>query len=241
MRLHFKNNAQGTVVPNRFIENCTGAPEKYIAAYLLGLMYAEKNQQIEFGMFCARIGIGENDMIDAFEYWQKRGFAHIINSSELCFEFGDFTDQTEDSLYTERVFNQKLQKIFGSRPALAHEYLKIYDYTDTFGLSKSVVLTLAEYCVLKKGRRVSVAYMDKIAKSWPKTSTSTRKTKHAIRSRRMASPRLVSSASSNGLASHAARPKTRSCFSRSGQTPGASRWRPCSPHAHTLHPQESPA
>jgi DnaD/phage-associated family protein len=166
MRLHFKNNAQGTVVPNRFIESCAGAPEKYIAAYLLGLMYAEKNQQIEFGMFCARLGIEENDVIDVFEYWQKRGFAHIINSSDLCFEFGDFTDHTEDSLYTERAFNQKLQKIFGSRQLSPHEYLKIYDYTDTFGLSKSIVLALVEYCVMKKGRRVSVGYMDKVAKSW---------------------------------------------------------------------------
>ena len=168
MRLHLKNNADSTAVPNRFIQNCAGAPDKYIASYLLGLMYSSRGEDIDFGMFCARLDMKEIDVIHAFEYWHKKGLAHVINGEHFCFEFGDFSahKHEEDDLYTERAFNQKLQKIFGSRQLSPHEYLKIYDYTDTFGLGKKVVLALAEYCVAKKGRRVSISYMDKVAKTW---------------------------------------------------------------------------
>ena len=173
MQLHLKNNAQSTAVPNRFIKSCAGAPENYIAAYLLGLMYSSTQESIDLSMFCARLGMSESGVIDAFEYWQKKGFARIINSDQFCFEFGDLAAYAEDNLYTERDFNQKLQKLFGSRQLSPHDYLKIYDYTDTFGLDKKVVLALAEYCIAKKGRRVSISYMDKVAKTWAEESIDT--------------------------------------------------------------------
>ncbi|MGI5848629.1 MAG: DnaD domain protein [Christensenellales bacterium] len=166
MQLQLKNNTKSTAVPNRFIECCPGAPEKYTASYLLGLMYCSTNQDIDFGMFCARLGMSEREVIEAYEYWQKKGFARIVNTEKLCFEFGMFNLDKQEDIYTEREFNQKLQNIFGSRQLSPHEYLKIYDYTDMFHLPKKVVLILAEYCVLMKGRRVSISYMDKVAKSW---------------------------------------------------------------------------
>ena len=167
MQLQLKNNSNSTTVSNRFIECSLNAPEKYTASYLLGLMYASNDQDIDIAKFCTRLGMSENEVIEAYEYWQKRGFARIINGDRICFEFGDFiSDKPADDIYTEREFNQKLQRIFGSRQLSPHEYLKIYDYTDMFGLPKKVVLTLAEYCTLKKGKRVSISYMDKVARSW---------------------------------------------------------------------------
>ena len=165
MNLFLKNDTKSTSVPNKFIECSLSAPEKYTQAYLLGLMYSSINQDVDFDLFCSRLGMGRQEVMESYEYWQRKGFARIINSDDFCLEFGDFNKYEED-LYTEREFNQQLQSIFGSRQLSPHEYLKIYDYTDMFGLSKKVVLLLAEYCVLMKGRRVSIAYMDKVARSW---------------------------------------------------------------------------
>ena len=167
MQLQLKNNQKNTIVPNEFIERCIGAPKQYTAAFLLGLMYSQKNEEIELGSFCARLGMSEGEVITIFEYWQRKGFARIINSDILCFEFGVFRHgKKDDDIYTESEFNKQLQKIFGSRQLSPHEYLKIYDYTDMFNLIKKVVLKLVEYCVLMKGTRVSISYMDKVAKSW---------------------------------------------------------------------------
>ena len=167
MQLQLKNNARSTAVPNRFIECCADAPDKYIAAYLLGLMHASNHQALDRDLFCARLGLNWDEVLAAFEYWQKKGFARIINGAQFSLEFGEFTrEPAGEELYTEREFNQRLQELFGSRQLSPHEYLKIYDYTDIFRLPKKVVLRLAEYCIALKGRRVSVAYMDKVAQSW---------------------------------------------------------------------------
>jgi DnaD/phage-associated family protein len=165
MNLFLKNDTNNTVVPNKFIESSLNAPEKYTQVYLLGLMYSSINQDIDFDMFSARLDMSRQEVMESYEYWQRKGFVRIINSDDFCLEFGDF-NKYEDDLYTEREFNRQLQGIFGSRQLSPHEYLKIYDYTEIFRLPKKVVLLLAEYCVLMKGRRVSIAYMDKVARSW---------------------------------------------------------------------------
>lgn len=166
MQLQLKNDSKSTAVPNRFIECCLKAPDKFTETYLLTLMYASNNKETNFEMLCARLGMNQHELMDAFMYWQEKGLARIVNTDNcIAFELGDFIRPEED-LYTEREFNQKLQAIFGSRQLSPHEYLKVYDYTDMFGLPKPVVLLLAEYCVLLKGRRVSIAYIDKVARSW---------------------------------------------------------------------------
>ena len=166
MLLRLKNHNQSTLVPNRFIESCIGAPEKYIETFLLGLLYASEGS-VDSEMLCARLNIGMAEVTDAMEYWQKKGFVRIINKKEFCLEFGDFMPQSSgDTLYTEREFNRALQELFGSRQLSPHDYLRIYDYTDTFGLPKSVVLKLVEYCISLKGRRVSISYIDKVAQTW---------------------------------------------------------------------------
>lgn len=172
MQLQLKNDTKSTSVPNRFIECCLSAPDKYTESYLLGLMYSSANREIDFGVFCARLGMSKQEVMEAYEYWQKKGLARIVNSDKFCLEFGEFGSPS-DELYTEREFNLKLQEIFGSRQLSPHEYLKIYDYTDTFRLPKKVVLLLAEYCVELKGRRVSIAYMDKVAVSWAEENIDT--------------------------------------------------------------------
>jgi len=165
MKLRLKNDTKTTPVPNKFIECSITAPENYTQAYLLGLMYSSNSREADLDFLCAKLNMDRGEIIEAYEFWQKKGFLRIINSDVLCIEFGDFNRYEED-LYTERDFNRQLQDIFGSRQLSPQEYLKIYDYTDMFGLPKNVVLLLAKYCVLMKGRRVSVAYMDKVARSW---------------------------------------------------------------------------
>lgn len=166
MQLQLKNNSKSTAVPNRFIECCLNAPARYTESYLYTLMYSCCNEVCDFDMLCARLGLDQREVMDVFEYWQDKGLARIVNTNNrIGLELGDFCSP-EDDLYTEREFNQQLQTIFGSRQLSPHEYLKIYDYTDTFRLPKKVVLMLAQYCVLLKGKRVSIAYMDKVAKSW---------------------------------------------------------------------------
>ncbi len=138
-------------------------------------MHCQGNETIDLSVFGARLNMREDEIIEAFEYWQKRGFARIQNGECVCLEFGVFTktQETSDDLYTESEFNQKLQGIFGARQLSPHEYIKIYDYTNVFMLPKEVVLSLVEFYVELKGPRISVAYLDKAAKSFAEEEINT--------------------------------------------------------------------
>ncbi len=176
MQLQLKSHTAETLVPNRFIDRCIGAPDKYIQAYLLALKCSASDRQVDFAMLCSRLFMTTEEVLQAFEYWQKQGVARVVNGRSICIEFGDFSapeSRTQEELYTERTFNQTLQSLFGSRQLSPHDYLKIYDYTDTFGLSKKVVLALVEYCIFLKGPRVSIAYLDSVAKTWAEQQINT--------------------------------------------------------------------
>lgn len=173
MQLGLKNNHIGTIVPNEFIKNSVGAPKGYVAAYLYCLMYSSNNENIDLSVLSARLKTPESEIIEAFEYWQKKGFAKIVNGSELMFELGVFIRQEGEDLYTESEFFQQLQNLFGSRQLSPGDYIKIFDYTTVFLLPKKVVLLLAEHCISTKGKRVSVSYMDKVAKSWAEQGINT--------------------------------------------------------------------
>ena len=169
MQLHLRYQPDCTLVPNKFIECCANAPEKHTAAYLLALKHASADKGVDFDMLCARLSVSNKELLEIFEHWQKKGLARIINGTRMSLELGYFETASahrDDELYTEREFNQKLQALFGTRQLSPHDYLKIYDYTDTFGLGKKVVLALVEYCILKKGPRVSITYIDKVAQAW---------------------------------------------------------------------------
>ena len=174
MQLKLKNKSENTIVPNEFIQNSMGAPAGFVAAYLYGLMYSQGHEAIDLSVFSARLRMPESDIIEAYEYWQKKGFVKILNGSELCFEFGIFKKLDNiDDLYSESEFFQELQNIFGSRQLSPADYIKLLNYNTVFMLPKKVVLMLARYCVDKKGNRVSITYLDRVAKTWAEEGIST--------------------------------------------------------------------
>jgi DnaD/phage-associated family protein len=205
MQLKLKNHTTETLVPNRFIECCIGAPDKFTQAYLLVLKHSTTDKSIDFDILCARLKMSMEEVLSAFEYWQKKGVARVVNGQSMSIEFGDFEGpavHTEEDLYTEREFNKMLQSLFGTRQLSPHDYLKVYDYTDTFGLNKKVVLALVEYCILLKGRRVSISYIDKVAKTWAEDEhiDTEQKARDYIESYKMMSSGITSVLKQLGLA-----------------------------------------
>jgi DnaD/phage-associated family protein len=205
MQLKLKNHTTETLVPNRFIECCIGAPDKFTQAYLLVLKHSTTDKSIDFDILCARLKMSMEEVLSAFEYWQKKGVARVVNGQSMSIEFGDFEGpavHTEEELYTERKFNKMLQSLFGTRQLSPHDYLKVYDYTDTFGLNKKVVLALVEYCILLKGRRVSISYIDKVAKTWAEDEhiDTEQKARDYIESYKMMSSGITSVLKQLGLA-----------------------------------------
>ena len=85
MQLKLKNKSENTIVPNEFIRNSMGAPAGFVAAYLYGLMSSQDNEAVDLGVFSAHLRMPESDIIEAYEYWQKKGFVKILNEKRALF------------------------------------------------------------------------------------------------------------------------------------------------------------
>ena len=145
-------------------EHFLDAPAEYVKIYTCAYAFLS-GEDVNFDEFCRLLNMNFNDVLNALEYWQQKGILRIINDQTVRFEFISNKNK-ESQLYTQSEYNETLQRVFGMRILNSNEYVRIYDFTDIFGLPKDVVLLLLEYCIKKKGNAVAVAYVEKVAKAW---------------------------------------------------------------------------
>ena len=156
-----------TLVSNAFIRDyMRSAPGDYVKVFLYGLMVQTEKSNADFAQFCGSLNMDVGDVVSAFEYWQQQGLVRIKNGKSIEFQYTRPARPSAEALYTEQEYNNSLQKLFAPRPLTASDFQKIYDYTDTFSLSKEVVRQLMEYCIQLKGKNISFAYIDKVARAW---------------------------------------------------------------------------
>ena len=180
--VNFKINGQATVpVPTLFIDrHMCDAPPEYVKVYLYGLYLAYGGENAQETDMEEKLHMSSSQINDAFAYWQRRGLMTGGEGADnRTFEFL-MQEQVEAKkskadilpLYEYRDFNKKLTGILG-RSLSPTEYEKIYDYTDIFKLPREVVLLMIEHCVKTRGQKVSLAYIDKVAKTWAEEGTDT--------------------------------------------------------------------
>ena len=148
------------------------APAEYVKFFVCGLAYQIEGSE-QFDAFLSDIGMTIEQGLSALEYWQNKGLIRVANGSKVRFEFLLKPRQLNEQLYTETDYNAMLQKVFGMRVLNSAEYARIYDFTEIFKLPRDVVLLLLEYCIKKKGKAVSLSYVEKVAKSWAEEGVST--------------------------------------------------------------------
>ncbi|NLY87328.1 MAG: DnaD domain protein [Clostridiales bacterium] len=72
-----------TKVENLFInEFLPGAPGDYVKVFLFGLMYAQYNQEVGRGRMARALGISEEDIVRAWQYWADEGIVTITKRGE---------------------------------------------------------------------------------------------------------------------------------------------------------------
>lgn len=157
-----------TPVENIFIsEFMPAAPELALKAYLYGLMQLSNGLDDDL---TAVLGCSDEELINAFAYWEKLGLVEILRGDKPIVRFfnvkealsGARTD-TRGAKYGTLV--EKLQAVLGTRMLTGSELSKIFDWVEVFGFEQDAAVSIAARCLDKKGARTSVAYMDKTARS----------------------------------------------------------------------------
>lgn len=94
-------------------------------------------------------GAGANMCVSIIRLWQKSEISDAVSKHT---RFGPF--------------NARLAKELGARMLTGAELERVYDWIDVFGFDEDAALAIVRYCVNMKGARVSVNYMDSVARAW---------------------------------------------------------------------------
>ncbi len=159
-----------TPLENIFIsEYLPRAEGEYVKAYIYGLMLC-RNPQIPASDIGTALDMTEKELLEAFTYWQKKELVFIASEDPLEIRYlsprQSINKNYDRRMGTHTELIRHIQGIFGTRALSMHEMRHIFDWVDVFGISEEAVIVLIEYAVNKKGVRVSMNYMESIAKNW---------------------------------------------------------------------------
>lgn len=174
-----------TPVENLFIQEfMLKAPGDFVKVYIYGLSqcYRGENSENSIEAFSRDLGLDIVTVENALRYWERQGILGISKDEDdnLSIKYYNIKDvlynrnfNTEKALYHYRDFNQNLQTIFNNRMLTPQEYLRIYDWIEVLHLPMEVVLMMIQFYISKKGTKVSINYLDKVAQNWAKDGINT--------------------------------------------------------------------
>ena len=157
-----------TPVDNRFISNLMReAGETELKVYLYALMLVHGGG--DASEIAPALGIGEDEVQDAFRYWEKQGLVRLISGEgeNLAVEFRPTAiDENVVSARNLRYSSliKKLQSSLGTRNLTGSELQRIYDWVEIFRFEEDAAVKIVEHCLAVKGARVHINYMDSVAK-----------------------------------------------------------------------------
>ena len=156
-----------TLLDNGFImEYLPHASGIELQVYLLGLMQCHHP---EMSVSIAEIlGVPEQEVVGAFCYWQTQKLVRIQSDRPLSVEYLAIPKETAESVLPAKYgdFIAKLNTLTAPRQFSARELSYVYDWIEVYGLDEGAVLELVAYCMEKRGRKISVNYMNTVAQSW---------------------------------------------------------------------------
>jgi DnaD/phage-associated family protein len=175
-----------TPVENLYIEEfMLKAPGDFVKVYIYGLKqcYHSELGEDNLDTFSKALSLDTKTVQNAFSYWERQGILKINQSTDnsISVEYFNIKDilynknynNMEKTLYRYKDFNQNLQLIFGNRLLTPQEYIKIYDWIEVLELPKEVVLMMIQFYIAKKGSKISINYLDKVAISWAEQGINT--------------------------------------------------------------------
>jgi len=166
---------QFTPVDNRFIlDYLPHASGLQVQVYLYGLLLCTLGASGD-GSISDALGLADEAVRDAFAYWQEQGLVRIRGEQPLVVEYLPI-DPSVDGAVPGKYANlvSALNTLTAPRQFDYRELKHVYDWVEVFGLDEESVLELAAHCMDVKGRRVSVNYIDAVARTWSEEGVRTR-------------------------------------------------------------------
>lgn len=160
---------EATPVDNLFIlEYMPAADGTQLSVYLYGLMMCRYPAFSELPIGNA-LGLSDDEVLQAFAYWQREGLLRILSSEPLEVEYVSPSQRAAQPMLVPGKYHQLIQaaqQLFAPRTLRATELRRLYDWVEVYSFEESAVLELISHCLNHKGPRVSMTYMDAVARAW---------------------------------------------------------------------------
>lgn len=170
-----------TPVDNRFfLDYLPHADLNCVRVYLYGLMLCSAGATANADLGDA-LGLSEAAVKEAYAYWQEQGLVQIRGEEPLIVEYLDLEPTKEGGVVPGKYASlvSALGSLIAPRQFDFRELRHVYDWIEVYGLDEGAVLELVAHCMDLKGRRVSVNYIDAVARTWSEASVTTRESARA--------------------------------------------------------------
>lgn len=169
-----------TLVDNAFIsEFMPAADGKYVKVYLYGLALCSSpySRDNELDNMANVLAMSEDDIIDAFTYWESMGLVQIVSTSPLGVQFLPVRLHSGRSKTHEKTkyadFNKQAQLILSGRMIRPNEYNEYYNLIESYHFEPEALLMIMNYCTKLKNTSISYPYILTVANSFEKEGIKT--------------------------------------------------------------------
>lgn len=172
-----------TIVDNIFFTKYLPiTPPKVATIYLYGLYLCNNNAQdlngTDLQSFAAALGYLEEEVLDAFKFWEEQGLVRIVNSTPLEVQYLPIRGvNLSNKKYNKDKyvdFNIQAQSVLSGRQLTPNEYEEYYALMEGFSLpdgrkfTPESLLMIMRYCAEFKGNNVGYRYIITVAQNWAK-------------------------------------------------------------------------
>ena len=171
-----------TQVDNLFInEFLPYAPAECVKVYLYGLYKCSNSGAYDNTIenFSKVLNLTEEEIEDAFLYWQEQGLVQVLNTCPIEIRFMPLKNVINNTKKYKpeefATFNRQVQEILEGRQITPTEYDEYYYLLKTLHFQPEALLMIIKFCTQIKGANVGYKYILTVAKNWANEGITTTK------------------------------------------------------------------
>ena len=171
-----------TAVDNLFInEFLPYAPAECVKVYLYGLYKCTNSSSYDNTIenFAKVLNLTEEEVEDAFLYWQDEGLVQVLNTCPIEIRFMPLKNVINNTKKYKpeefSTFNRQVQEILEGRQITPTEYDEYYYLLKTMHFQPEALLMIIKFCTQIKGANVGYKYIVTVAKNWANEGITTTK------------------------------------------------------------------
>ena len=148
------------------------AQDKSLKVYLYGLFLCSHPEQDKNILEIANtLQITEQDVIDAFDFWEEFGLLSVLSKSPLTVSYLPIKNasHTKPRKYkTEKYseFTKSIQTMITDRMISTNEYTEYFNIMETCNIKPESMLMIVKYCVDVKGSDIGYRYISTVVKDF---------------------------------------------------------------------------